>query len=114
MAVLGHIAQWSGLNLLKSAFNRFRQFEHKWQLASFIGGMLAFLASATAVVTLGLQLNGQRDAADVTAWQLLNSYNDENRYNSGQIFALETLVQDGVSLYNFGGGHKKCGWWVPN
>jgi hypothetical protein len=67
----------------------------------FLVDVTTLLASIATVIALMIVIHDRRDQADIAAWTLLQGYlHQEHRavYNEGQSFALETLVQNGVSL----------------
>jgi len=68
--------------------------------------LTTLLASFATVIALGLLIYDRRQQADIAAWTLLQTYlqaNPRPRFNGGQNFALETLVQHGVDLFNLDG-----------
>jgi Pentapeptide repeats (8 copies) len=67
--------------------------------------VLTIGASIATVVLLCFFLLDRRDQANIAAWQLLQSYVQHDpraQYELGQSFALQTLVQNGVSLDGLG------------
>jgi hypothetical protein len=59
------------------------------------------LASIATVIALGFLIHDRRDAANIAAWTLLQTYLQQEhrpKFNEGQSFALETLAQHWVVL----------------
>jgi hypothetical protein len=73
---------------------------------TLLGVVLLVLANLATLGAFFVTIWDRRDAADINAWHLLADYRCQ-QYDAGQILALQTLVNHGQSLYNFGGPEGK-------